>query len=153
MQKFLALAFTEKLLFVRAWLMLGWFRAALLLLPFKRLTRGLRHQPGPDTLDSMAASQLAEAKRIGYLVAAAARVTPWQSLCLVQVLVVQRLLQRRGIAGQFFLGVNRGEASTNAPAGLSAHAWLQCANEIVSGESGHEEHTVVSAFSWGAAGG
>ncbi len=45
---------------------------------------------------------------IGYLVAAAARYTPWQSRCLVQVLVTQRLLAKRNIPGQFYLGVRRG---------------------------------------------
>lgn len=86
---------------------------------------------------------------IGYLVAAAARVTPWQSLCLIQVLVVQRLLATRGIPGQFYLGVRRGCELTDDPTGLSAHAWLQCGEHIVNGAVGHERFTVISTFSWG----
>ena len=89
---------------------------------------------------------------IGRLVAAASRITPWQSLCLTQVLVVQRLLASRDIPGQFYLGVRRGGELTDDPAGLSAHAWLQCGEDIVNGKAGHEEFTVVSAFSWGPVG-
>ena len=89
---------------------------------------------------------------IGRLVTAASRITPWQSLCLTQVLVVQRLLARRDIPGQFYLGVRRGGELTDDPTGLSAHAWLQCGEDIVNGRAGHERFTVVSAFSWGPLG-
>ena len=90
-----------------------------------------------------------EAKMIGYLVAAAANHTPWQSLCLVQVLVTQRLLAKRNIPGQFYLGVRPGCERSDDPTGLAAHAWLQCGDAIVNGAAGHEQYTVVSTFSWG----
>ena len=93
-----------------------------------------------------------EALIIGRLVTAASRITPWQSLCLTQVLVVQRLLASRNIPGQFYLGVRRGCELTDDPTGLSAHAWLQCGEDIVSGRAGHERFTVVSAFSWDSVG-
>jgi hypothetical protein len=92
-----------------------------------------------------------EAVAIGRLVAAAGRVTPWQSFCLTQVLVAQRLLAKRNIPGQFYLGVRRGCERTDDPTGLSAHAWLQCGDKIVNGRAGHEQFTVVSTFSWGGA--
>ncbi len=86
---------------------------------------------------------------IGRLVATAARFTPWQSLCLTQVLVTQRLLAKRNIPGQFSLGVLRSRELTDDSSGLSAHAWLQCGDVIVNGVAGHERFTVVSNFSWG----
>ena len=132
--------------------MLGWYRAGILLLSFKRLTRGLQHHALPMPPTQLSGEQREEALMIGRLVAAASRFTPWQSLCLTQVLVVQRLLASRNIPGQFYLGVRRGCELTDDPTGLSAHAWLQCGEDVVNGKARHEEFTVVSAFSWGSVG-
>ena len=131
--------------------MLGWYRAGILLVSFKRLTPKLQHHPLAMPPPAIPAVQRDEAIMVGWLVAAAASVTPWQSLCLTQVLVAQRLLAKRNIPGQLYLGVRKGENSELAPAGLSAHAWLQCDHSIVSGGAGHEGFVVVSTFSWGEA--
>lgn len=151
LQKFTALPTRHKLLLAQAWVMLGWYRAAVLLLTFKHLASQLRHHPLAMPPPALPPDQRDEAVAIGRLVAAAARFTPWQSLCLTQVLVVQRLLARRNIPGQFYLGVRRGRERTDDPTGLSAHAWLQCGDDIVNGRAGHERFTVVSTFSWGGA--
>lgn len=148
LRKFLALPAHDKLLLAQAWFMLGWYRAAILLLPFQRLTVNFERSPQPTALPSLSPSALEEARRIGHLVAVAARYTPWQSLCLVQVLVVQQLLARRSIPGQFYLGAKKGEISARAPDGISAHAWLRCGDFVVSGEVGCEEFAILSAFSW-----
>ena len=70
-------------------------------------------------------------------------------LCLVQVLVVQRLLAKRNIPGQFYLGVRRGVEDNKPKSSMAAHAWLQCDEDIVNGAAGHEHFAVVCAFSWG----
>ena len=95
------------------------------------------------------ASQLSMSGAGGGSIAAAARFTPWQSRCLIQVLAAQRLLAKRKIPGQFHLGVQRDSGSIVDPTGFSAHAWLQCGDVIVTGAAGHERFTVVSSFSWG----
>lgn len=151
LQKFTALPTRHKLLLVQAWFMLGWYRAAVLLVSFKRLASQLRHHPLAMPSPALAADQRDEAVVIGRLVAAASRFTPWQSFCLTQVLVAQRLLARHHIPGQFYLGVRRGCDRTDDATGLSAHAWLQCGDDIVNGKAGHEQFTVVSTFSWGGA--
>ena len=151
LQRFFALPWWQRGVFVQAWFMLGWMRIAIMTTSFKHLARKLDHHRQPQTLSPLAEEQQRIAWVIGKLVAAAAKYTPWQSLCLAQVLVVQRLLARRGIAGQFYLGVRRGREDTDDPTGLAAHAWLQCGPYIVNGAAGHETFTVVSAFSWGAA--
>jgi hypothetical protein len=152
LNKFIALAPRHKLILAQAWFMLGLYRAGVLLLSFKRLTRELQHHALPVPAAQLPGEQREEALMIGRLVAAAGRFTPWQSLCLTQVLVAQRLLARRNIPGQFYLGVRRGCELTDDPTGLSAHAWLQCGEDIVNGRVGHERFTVVSAFSWGPIG-
>ena len=149
LRKFAELDTSHKALFIQAWFMLGWARAATLGMPFKRLTAKLHHHHEPVALPSLTPSQLRTAKSIGQVVAHAASATPWQSPCLPQVLVVQRLLARRDISGQFYLGVHKEGEESSGTTGLSAHAWLQCDGDIVNGAGGHEHFTVVSSFSWG----
>ncbi len=151
LEKFVALDTAEKVLLLKAWFLLGYYRVAILLVSFKRLASQLQHHPLAMPPPALQPDQRDEAVAIGRLVAAAARFTPWQSLCLTQVLVVQRLLAKRNIPGQFYLGVRRGCERTDDPTGLSAHAWLQCGDDIVNGRAGHERFTVVSTFSWGGA--
>jgi hypothetical protein len=149
LHKFTTLTHQRKSIFIQAWFMLAWFRAAILCVSFKRLARKLEHHrltPESQTLNS---EQLELATSIGKLVANAASFTPWQSRCLVQVLVTQRLLARHNIGGQFYLGVRKGSEDGSNDRGLSAHAWLQCDNVIVNGAAGHEAFAVVSSFSWG----
>jgi len=148
-KKFAALDIGQKAVLIQAWFLLGGFRAAILSTSFKRLARSLKHHRRPPDPTPVGSEQLKQAASIGKLVATAARYTPWQSRCLVQVLVVQRLLAKRDIAGQFYLGVRKGGEDGVAPTGLSAHAWLQCDSEIVNGGANHSEYTVVSTFSWG----
>jgi hypothetical protein len=151
-RQFAALDLQQKSVLVQAWFMLGWMSAAIILVPFKRLSKSLTHHRESVEPWTLTVEQQNQAIGIGKLVATAAQYTPWQSRCLVQVLVVQRLLARRNIPGQFYLGVHKGAEGGAAPTGLSAHAWLQCGDCIVNGGAGHEAFTVVSTFSWGQAG-
>ena len=149
-QQFIALPCSDKLLFIHAWFLLGYIRARILTTSFKKLAAPLAHHRELPANPPLSPDQQQHAARIGKQVATAADHTPWQSLCLAQVLVTQRLLAKRNIPGQFYLGVRRGCELTDDPSGLSAHAWLQCGNTIVNGAAGHERFTVVSTFSWEA---
>lgn len=149
LQKFLELPPRHKLLLVQAWFLLGYYRATIVLVPLKRITANLQHHPLANPPPALLPLQRDEAIAIGQLVATAARFTPWQSLCLTQVLLTQRLLAKRKISGQFSLGVLRSPEITDDSSSFSAHAWLQCGDVIVNGIRGHERFTVVSSFSWG----
>jgi len=148
LEKFAALNARQKIILAQAWFMLGWTRAVILTTSFKRVAKSLEHHRTLPDSQALNTEQQVQAADIGKLVASAARYTPWQSLCLVQVLVVQRLLARYRIPGQFHLGVRRVGESKTEPGAMSAHAWLQCDGEIVNGRAGHEQFTVVSTFSW-----
>ena len=152
LKKFIALNARHQWIFVQAWFLLGWCRAGILLRSFKRLTVHLQHHASPPLATRLSDVQQREARAIGRLVAAAAKYTPWKSPCLAQVLVVQRLLARCDIPGQFYLGVRRGCEATDDPTSLSAHAWVRCGEDIVNGGPIHDQFTVLSAYSWGAVG-
>ena len=147
-RKFFALDKKRRRLFLAAYLALGRARLALRTRPFRELTRDLTvhrtaFEPGePDD------ASLHEAREVAWAVAAASRFTPWRSTCLVQVLAAQRLLQQRSIPGAIYIGAAAGEGGATA-AGLEAHAWLRCGQHFITGQSGHDRYTVVTAFSWG----
>jgi len=146
-RKFLALDWRHKKLFLEAYLVLGKVRYALLRTPFKTLVAELdvrRDDVGQAPLEP---SVRATALAVGWAVRTAVNFTPWESTCLVQVLAAQRLLQKRGIAGVFYIGATNAGASDEAP-GFRAHAWLKCDGEFITGESGHRDYTVISSFSW-----
>ena len=148
LRKFLALDSASKRLFIQAYYLLGVLRLAILTSSFKKLVSGLTvHRAAVDQAP-LDAGLLATAHRIGWAVRTAACFTPWNSTCLVQVLTAQRLLQEGGVAGVFYLGAST-EPGSEADSAMSAHAWLKCGAEYITGESGHEKFTVVSSFTWG----
>ncbi|MFV8819128.1 lasso peptide biosynthesis B2 protein [Haliea sp. E17] len=145
LKKFLALDWRSQLLAGRIWAMLGYYRAAILLSSFQRLSRQMQHAREEPPRVRCNAMQLARAGHLGYLVAATARTTPWQSNCLVQVLVLQQLLQREQIGGRLYLGACRDATSGE----MLAHAWLRCGDTVVNGGGAHERFAVLSTYCWG----
>ena len=125
--------------------MLGVMRAAILTVPFKRLTRNLEQQQNHVDINPVHEHEMKIAITIGKLIAGAANNTPWESACLAQSLTAQRMLKRRAIPGVFYLGVRKDE---NADEKMSAHAWTRCGDTIITGHKGHEDYTVVSVFGW-----
>lgn len=146
-RKFLALDWQHKKLFLQAYLVLGNVRFALLRRPFKKLVAELNLSRDAVLQPPLEPSERAVALAVGWAVRTAANFTPWESTCLVQVLAAQRLLQKHGIAGVFYLGATNSGAGSEAP-GFLAHAWLKCNGEFITGESGHRNYTVISSFSW-----
>ena len=144
LQHYRALNTPSKLLLFKIYFLLAYYRAAILLTSFKRLSAPLQHYREEPPRTAMSEPQKQRAAHLGYLVAGAARFTPWQSRCLVQVLTLQHLMAKEGIGGRFYLGVNRESGSGE----LSAHAWLRCGEQIVNGGAGHQQFAVVSTYSW-----
>ena len=146
-QTFLSLSSRQKRLFLQAYRLLGAMRFAILTRSFKSLVAGFEMHRGPLEQAPLDPGELANAHQVGWAVRKAAQFTPWQSTCLVQVLAAQRMLQKRGIAGAFYLGATTQDVGGQDKP-LAAHAWLKCDQEFITGESGHQRFTVVTCFSW-----
>jgi hypothetical protein len=141
LRKFLALPAGKQLLLIEAWMYLGAARAALLSLPFRRISRHLGRQlNSQDEAISNGPTSVA-AREIGWAVELMSRHTSWESACLAQSIAGKFMLRRRGLASRISLGLRKDEAGK-----LTAHAWLRAGNEILIGGSGHEEFTVLSTF-------
>ncbi|UFH58940.1 lasso peptide biosynthesis B2 protein [Sulfurovum mangrovi] len=142
-KKFFALHGEEKKLFTEAYVTLGLMRLALLLFSFKRLTRSLAQQKNLSEIVPLSDEEQQSATDVGNVIVRAALHTPWESACLVQALTAQRMLQKRGIPGVFYLGAMREKDGE-----LKAHAWSQCGERIITGGKS-EEFKVLSVLGWG----
>ena len=145
-KKFAKLSSEEKKLFLEAYVTLGQMRASILTVSFKRLTRSLEHKPTKEEITELNEKEMQIALAVGKAISRAAAYTPWESLCLAQSLTAQKMLQKRGIPGVFYLGAAKDEESKEK---MKAHAWSQCGDTIITGGAGHKEFTVLSVFEWG----
>ncbi len=118
-------------------------KPAIALIPLRILTRYLGPAQQNIRLCAVATpAQLETARCIGRLTATMARITPWTSQCLVQVLAAKTLLARQQIPWVAHLGV-RQEAGQE----LKAHAWLTVGPDVVVGRREHRTFTVVATYS------
>jgi hypothetical protein len=144
-QKFTKLSSEEKKLFMEAYVILGVMRTAILTVSFKRLTRSLEHLAKKKELEKLNEEEMKTAQKVGQAIMRASAYTPWESACLAQSLTAQKMLQKRGIPGVFYLGAAKDEENKEK---MKAHAWSQCGDVIITGGRGHEEFTVLSVFGW-----
>lgn len=128
-------------------MILGVMRAAILVVPFRKLTRSLRQVGGEYETAALERAAQETAVRVGRIIVTAANHTPWKSACLVQSLTARKMLERRGIPGVIYLGVAKEDNSIEK---MKAHAWTRCGEIIITGRSGHEGFSVVGTFLWGA---
>lgn len=146
-KKFALLEKREQRQLLRIWMLLGWTRLQLSRRGFSPFVRNLAAHRGVPVAGGISPRQREQAVELGRLVSLAARHAPWQSRCLAQVLVLQRLLEQQQIPGFFSLGVRKSGDQDALP--LDAHAWLQCGDEIVHGVVPGEAYSTLSSFSWG----
>lgn len=106
-----------------AWAALTFYRIALWLAPYRKVTRFLptsRGEPAPSWAS----------KRVRWAIAGAARRVP-AATCLPQALAAHALLSLQGYASLIRIGVRRGEAG-----GVQAHAWVVSGDSLVIGDDG-----------------
>ena len=86
-----------------------------------RWTRAFLHKriPEHDALITNSQNPLPRAQSVARMVTIAARHGPYHANCLKQSLVTWWLLQRRGIAAELNIGVNKQSGE------FSAHAWVE----------------------------
>jgi len=132
-----------------AFLLLGLARAAILVLPFRiyapllgrrraaSIDRDWRDEPplGPG--------EHGRALAIKQAIRAAARLTPWQSVCLPQALVAAALMRWLRIGFTAHLGVARGDEGAGP---MQAHAWTVAGGAIVTGAGQLGRYTRVASF-------
>lgn len=139
LEKLLNRTWTERFLLMEAVMVLAVTRVVVGTLEFRRYQRWLG-RPNRETLESLREESAETGRKVGWAVRAASSRTPWKCTCLVQAAAVQIMLRRRSIPGTLYLGVCRSSE------GLTAHAWVRCGSEVLAGDAGHREYTVISAY-------
>lgn len=117
-------------------------KIAIAFIPLRYLVRYLG-QPHHNRLLSVPVTpdQQQQARDIGRLTAGMARITPWQSQCLVQVLAAKTLLARQHIPWVVHFGARHGQQGD-----LNAHAWLSVGPDIIVGRRGHRTFGIVATY-------
>lgn len=132
--------FTNKtrILTMRVILLSAWYRFKILAVPMAKLEKTFGTSGKESTLEEPIET-LRTAHLVGRRVERVCDKTPWESACLVQALVAQRILRKKDIHTTLYLGVR---TEDNA---MHAHAWLRCGALAVTGGLGRQ-HAVVSTF-------
>jgi len=127
----------ERRLLVSALVLVAATRAALPLVPFRRLQALAQRASTPRA--GVGASRAGPSpERVAWAVGVAARYVP-DATCLAQALALQRLLSRYGHRAELRIGVAKEDGD------LKAHAWLEREGKILIGAAGASEFTALAA--------
>jgi hypothetical protein len=132
------LSWADRGLLAEATLRLAAARLALILLPFRVVSRRLgapMQHSGEDTPDTLLL------RRVAWAVTVISRRAPWRCKCLEQGIAAKMMLRRRKIANTLYLGLARG-----ADTQLDAHAWLRSGSVNVTGGANNDRFSVVYTF-------
>ncbi len=140
LRRFLGRPWSDQWLFLQAFLALGLARLTINTMPFARLVGHLGVQNAESPAE-VPPAHLEHARRIGWAVRAASRLTPWKSSCFPQAIAAKYLLRRRGIASTLYLG-----AAFRTRSELEAHAWLRCGSLYVTGGPGQTHFGTLGRF-------
>ncbi|MCU4767760.1 lasso peptide biosynthesis B2 protein [Bacillus toyonensis] len=136
---FLLLNMETKLLFLEAFIFLGWARV-LKSITFSKVAPSLG-----DYMNETSVAQIQQhedtLKGVSEAISIMSRYTFWESQCLVKAIAGMKMLEKRDIESTLYLGT----AKENSGA-LIAHAWLRSGSFYVTGSEGMEKFTVVGSF-------
>lgn len=131
-------ALIDYILFLEAWCLLHLAKLVILLLPFKKIASRMGQLQAESTNE---VGPTAWPLRIEHAIRRASRSTLHDSKCYDQALVAKALLNQSGLPATLYFGLAK-EGDNQ----LSAHAWVRCGNEIVTGKVGMDRFTVIACF-------
>lgn len=137
---FLKMKPKTKWMIMRVYILTGYYRFRMLFTPFSKLAKKMGDQ-GLEVNDVYDDAQNNYIYKVRKIVMMTSKHTPWQSLCLVQALTVQYLLNKKKISNTLYFGLAKDEH--NKPI---AHAWIKHGGKVVVGEKGMETFAVVGKF-------
>ncbi|MCU5462392.1 MULTISPECIES: lasso peptide biosynthesis B2 protein [Bacillus cereus group] len=136
---FLSLNMETKLLFLEAFIFLGWARV-LKSITFSKVAPSLG-----DYMNETSVAQIQQhedtLKEVSEAISIISRYTFWESQCLVKAIAGMKMLEKRDIESTLYLGTAKNNSGE-----LIAHAWLRSGSFYVTGSEGMEKFTVVGSF-------
>ena len=129
--------------FLPALLVLGAGRAAVLVVPFRRLAPLLgTHTGAAAWVPLLSPAQGYDAERIGRTVRLAARYAPWTANCFPQALAAAVMLRLYRIPYTLHFGLRREPQGS----GMEAHAWISAGMVNVTGGKSYGLYHVAGSF-------
>lgn len=130
-------SFEDKILFTEAFILTGIMRYKILHVPFNKLKTQLGEY-NEESSEQVSLDEYRVVKKVRNAVVNTSRYTPWESLCLVQSMTVQKMLKKRNISSTLYLGVNKDTSNE-----MKAHSWIRCGQIYVTGGDGSGYATVA----------
>ncbi|WP_205527336.1 lasso peptide biosynthesis B2 protein [Solimonas sp. K1W22B-7] len=129
-------------------LLLGAGRAAVLLVPFRRMAPVVGRQQGPcPWIPLLTPRQSRRADQIGRSVRLAARYAPWTANCFPQALAATAMLRLYRVPYTLHFGLRHGTDGSE----MNAHAWISAGPVKVTGGASFRQFTVVGTFYYAGA--
>lgn len=138
-RQYLKLDKGEKKLYKTVYILTAYYRFRILYTPFSKLAEKMG-KLNSDNLKALEYEQVDTAKLIKRAVQRISKHTIWESKCLVQALVGQKLMTRAGINHTLYLGLAKRDKET------IAHAWLSCGEEVIIGGYDISQYSVIAKF-------
>jgi len=104
-------------------------RLAVMFVPVRKILQPVTPWAGAQDTDTA---------KISWAVETAGRIVPAADNCLVRAIAGREMLARRGISSQIRLGVAKNSSDL-----LRAHAWLECGDRIITGESERRNYAAL----------
>ncbi|CAM4251928.1 lasso peptide biosynthesis B2 protein [Cytophagaceae bacterium 50C-KIRBA] len=127
-------------LFIEAWIYIALARMSILVLSFEYLMK-LIGKPISSQNWEESNKLLTTYIPINQAIERASRYAFWRTKCFEQALTAKWMLERRGQTTYLYFGVRKEQSGS-----LTAHAWLVCDGEIVTGGNVASEFQVISCF-------
>ncbi|WP_066716531.1 lasso peptide biosynthesis B2 protein [Clostridium sp. Marseille-P299] len=129
----------HKKLTLKTYLLTGYYRLCILLIPFNKLKKRLG-SINEESIQNESNRNYKEARLIQWVVEHVAHNSPWDSKCMVQAWTAQRLLRSKNISSTLYLGVGKDDEGK-----MIAHAWIRSGQFYVTGGNG-EGYAIVARF-------
>ena len=115
---FFKIDFKSKIMFVKAFILCGFYRFIILNVSFSKVKK-LLGEKGKESEFEIDIDNYKIVKEVGFIVKLASSHTPWESKCLVQAMTAQKILNDKGIKTTLYLGVAKERNN------MVAHSWLR----------------------------
>ena len=136
----------DKMVIPIVFILLGLARIIILAVPFRYYANLLGQYRRTEIFTPVLATpQIEWARRIGRIVRATAKITPWESLCLVQALVASVLLRTMKLPYILHFGLAK-NIDTEDIEPMKAHAWVTAGCVAVTGGRSLFKFTVVGSY-------
>lgn len=139
LRSFFFLNTKSKLLFIEAYLLLGWARI-LKIFPFSIVAPSLGEYMN-ETSHYYNGENKEIIRKVSHVIHITSKYTFWESQCLVKAIAGMKMLERRSISSTLYLGTSKDETGK-----MIAHAWLRSGPFYISGAEGKGNFTIVGMF-------